>query len=1350
MNLKKLIAGATAVLACMTLPQIVHSQTWLPYNYWTFDQSNALKDDMNRSDLNAVYYQSPYSISNASSGSVGKSLSLNSQSKILVASSPLPADSGFTIEMLFKPGANMNQTVQLFSRRDGSINIRFGYPNFRFTTRVSPNSGGNPVSDSWDIMLTGIGRGSFGYYTDGNWHHLVFKYNAKTGVKELWVDGQLPAGFTKTVPAGRVPLNSSNPNENICDINSNTSYYKTYGNLDEIAVYTYALHPNMIYKHYQNFTQGQHYNFQHTTVVPPAPAPVTAGIDINEYGPGHPNVNVDAWNQLRTFPTPRYKPGHTLFPNVPVFSPAYLAGYNIGNTSYSTALQRSKDMQREFVTNFNYTLMVTDNTHNSSSFNDTNKFDGAWIKMGNQNPSWKTSANQYWTQINPQVINAKSNDPYANCRCLPSNSYLRNSSGQFLDRAGNVITTTLRTLSPETPIDSIKTDGKTAKFYLQELFQNMTRPLDALFENAEMVPWWSSNGLAKDPVVNAAKNSSGLDWSTYIGKRMFRISQAYVNEFRTLPQLSNTRFSYYQIMGNPAYNWKYSETRTLNSTVNGQVYPSGDIYPSSPGNWRFWSGAWKGWQFVVDARYHELQHGDKLFSPVVSPGWNRDETVTMRPGQWLGFLKAVAMTGVENFQTGYFVTTTPFQLPENYVWQMVYPSYVQALSSRYEDLLRNGSLMNGDVPNDIINNPGQPGYSFYAGDIRKLVVARKHNTLGKYAITGTVQNNSNMQGNSELETEASINLDGQNLKFMIRRQGSVYIYDKSAAGGPVFYQLDGWHEYKHPYYWSKSFDIEGELYDNTNSNLEVKTRVPAGTQTGDYRNFTSSVSFKTSTAAEYNFQPRGTSPATHYVWVRARSKAGVAGSFSVSLDNGPAKTINCVQDTAWLWYRMDAANNTPISYSNLSLQNHKLTITSSNGNVEIDKITITPVSGNYYTTGVAPACGQTSSNAVITPNGSTTFCQGGSVILSANTGTSYLWSNGSTSKNITVTTSGTYTVTVYNGGSSAVSAPVSVVVNAKPSATVNQSGPLTLCQGSSVTLTSAATSGTYQWSNGSTSRSITVNSAGSYVVTVTSPDGCSATSSPSNVTVSSGSSTTATISPAGTVSICGGSSTTLTANSGSSYLWSTGATTRSISVNTPGTYTVTVSGGNGCPGVSAPTVVTAGSLAPFYLTASGPLTFCNGGGVTFTAPAGTGYTYMWFKNSKVIPGATSQTYRATSAGLYKVRIQQGGCTQYGPSYTVTVPCREGEELTTTGFDATVFPNPAVDHTTIAVTFEKETTATIQLYDAQARLVEVIEPSKPFSEGLTEISYSTANLNKGIYFIRIETPEGHKMVRFACL
>lgn len=67
---------------------------------------------------------------------------------------------------------------------------------------------------------------------------------------------------------------------------------------------------------------------------------------------------------------------------------------------------------------------------------------------------------------------------------------------------------------------------------------------------------------------------------------------------------------------------------------------------------------------------------------------------------------------------------------------------------------------------------------------------------------------------------------------------------------------------------------------------------------------------------------------------------------------------------------------------------------------------------------------------------------------------------------------------------------------------------------------------------------------------------------------------TAPTTPTGTTTICSGSSLVLTASAGTTYLWSNGATTESITVTTAGNYSVRVTNANGCQSaVSAATEV---------------------------------------------------------------------------------------------------------------------------------------------------------------------------------
>jgi large repetitive protein len=284
-------------------------------------------------------------------------------------------------------------------------------------------------------------------------------------------------------------------------------------------------------------------------------------------------------------------------------------------------------------------------------------------------------------------------------------------------------------------------------------------------------------------------------------------------------------------------------------------------------------------------------------------------------------------------------------------------------------------------------------------------------------------------------------------------------------------------------------------------------------------------------------------------------------------------------------------------------------------------------------------------SAITQVNGNTTFCTGGSVTLVAPPADNYLWSNSATTQNITVNTSGNYSVTASLSGCTGTSIPVTVTVNALPSTTITSSATA-LCPGATATL-SVPTAATYLWSNGAITPSIATATPGSYSVTVTNAAGCTATSAP--VAITAATVPTVSVTPNGPVAFCAGGNVVLnsTASAGTTYLWSNGSTTPNITATASGVYFVTVTNAAGCQASSNNIVVNAQQTFTASATALSPTTVCAGTPVTLVASPGS--SYLWSN------GATTQGVNVTAGGPITVTVTNAsGCTGTSTPISVTV------------------------------------------------------------------------------------------------
>jgi uncharacterized repeat protein (TIGR01451 family) len=240
-----------------------------------------------------------------------------------------------------------------------------------------------------------------------------------------------------------------------------------------------------------------------------------------------------------------------------------------------------------------------------------------------------------------------------------------------------------------------------------------------------------------------------------------------------------------------------------------------------------------------------------------------------------------------------------------------------------------------------------------------------------------------------------------------------------------------------------------------------------------------------------------------------------------------------------------------------------------------------------------------------------------------------------------------------------------VTVGQAPAAAIAASGPTTFCAPGSVTLTASPAGGTYAWSNGATTQSITVVGSGSFSVTVTA-NGCSATSAATSVTVNPA----PIVSITGPSTFCAGTPITLDAGPGfSSYQWSNGATTQTItdSPASTTTYSVTVKNAQNCSATASKTVTLGGSPSP-VITA--PAAVCaNSANDSASVGAVAGATYAWtISNGTITSGqgtnAIQFTAGATGSVTLGITVNGGSCSgsssknvpiQPPPSVTISGP-----------------------------------------------------------------------------------------------
>ena len=345
-----------------------------------------------------------------------------------------------------------------------------------------------------------------------------------------------------------------------------------------------------------------------------------------------------------------------------------------------------------------------------------------------------------------------------------------------------------------------------------------------------------------------------------------------------------------------------------------------------------------------------------------------------------------------------------------------------------------------------------------------------------------------------------------------------------------------------------------------------------------------------------------------------------------------------------------------------------------------ESIYVSPTDTTTYTVTVSDGTNSDTHEVIVTvielpsvdAGNDLTICSEEEVTLTAEGQGNFLWSTGETTPTITVnpTQTTTYSVTASTSCDIDVTDEVIVTVNESPTITVDNS--IFICVGESVDIT-ASSNGNLNWSTGETSPTITVSPTQTTTYTVTSSIGDCSVSEEIEVNVD----LTPSVDAGNDLTICYGEEIMLTAEGQGNFLWSTGETTPTITVNPTQTTTYSVTATTSCESDAIDELTVFVNEKP-VLVLTADLTINKGDDVTLEA-IGEG-DFLWSTGEETPSISVSPTATTTYT---VVLTSQNGCS-IEESVVVTViedssPIDESDIviIADAGADVTICPNSSV-------------------------------------------------------------------------
>ncbi len=281
----------------------------------------------------------------------------------------------------------------------------------------------------------------------------------------------------------------------------------------------------------------------------------------------------------------------------------------------------------------------------------------------------------------------------------------------------------------------------------------------------------------------------------------------------------------------------------------------------------------------------------------------------------------------------------------------------------------------------------------------------------------------------------------------------------------------------------------------------------------------------------------------------------------------------------------------------------------------------------------------------------TSFCSGGVVTLDAGAGfTSYAWSTGQTTQQISTGQAGTYTVAASTGQGCRSYDTLRIGIYPLPTFSLGSGADTSICSNLPLLYVFPPNGDSYQWSDGVSAATRTIDQPGTYGLTELTPYGCSTSHS---ITVA--------VKPAPSVdlgadtTICSGKDLLLNAATtgiDATYLWQDGSTGPEYTVAKAGTYVATVS----VDGCSSADTIAVSYIGPPEFTLGPDTTICQGQEFGLQPTVSYAGKYQWQD------GSSKNYFLVSAPGLYTlsvsnscgtdssaIKVMPGLCTLVMPS-----------------------------------------------------------------------------------------------------